>query len=97
VGVRVPADERLRAVARRVGPLAATSANRHGEPVVGTAREATAAFGREVALVVDGGPLGDRSSTVVDATGWPWVVLRQGPIAGDEICAVAAAAVEAAG
>jgi L-threonylcarbamoyladenylate synthase len=97
VGVRVPADDRLRAVARRVGPLAASSANRHGEPVVGTAQEATAAFGGEVALVVDGGPLGDRSSTVVDATGWPWVVLREGPIDGDEICAVAAAAVGAAG
>lgn len=92
VGLRVPDHDIVRAIAARVGPLAATSANRHGAPVEATAAAAAAALGDEVALVVDGGTLGERSSTVVDATGWPWVVLRAGPIAGDEILAVATAA-----
>jgi L-threonylcarbamoyladenylate synthase len=92
VGLRVPDHDLVRAIAARVGPLAATSANRHGSPVAETAAAAAAALGPAVALVVDGGTLGERSSTVVDATSWPWVVLRVGPIAGDEILAVAGAA-----
>jgi L-threonylcarbamoyladenylate synthase len=97
IGVRVPDDDLVRAVAARVGPLAATSANRHGTPVAETAAAAAAALGDAVALVVDGGTLGERSSTVVDTTTWPWVVLRAGPIAGDEILAVAGAADEPRG
>jgi tRNA threonylcarbamoyl adenosine modification protein (Sua5/YciO/YrdC/YwlC family) len=89
IGLRVPADERLRAIAERVGPVAATSANRHGEPVVTTAEEARAVFGDDAALVVDGGHLEGRSSTVVDTTVDPWKVLREGPITADEIFATA--------
>ena len=55
VGVRVPDHDLVRAIAARVGPLAATSANRHGEPVAETAAAASAAFGDGVAVVVDGG------------------------------------------
>ncbi len=91
VGVRVPDHDLVRAVAARVGPIAATSANRHGAPVAETAA-AAAALGDRVALVVDGGTLEGRSSTVVDATAWPWVVLRAGPVDGDAVIAVAAAA-----
>ncbi|MEQ1786162.1 MAG: Sua5/YciO/YrdC/YwlC family protein, partial [Acidimicrobiales bacterium] len=80
IGLRVPDDVRLQAVAELVGPLAATSANRHGDAVAATAGEARAAFGDAVALVVDGGRLGERSSTVVDATSEPWRVVREGPI-----------------
>lgn len=87
IGLRVPADARLQAVAERVGPLAATSANRHGAAVAVTADEARAAFGDAVALVIDGGRLGERSSTVVDATSAPWQVLREGPISAAAIFA----------
>ncbi len=92
IGLRVPDHDLVRKIAARVGPLAATSANRHGAPVAATAAAVAAALGDAVALVVDGGTLGEHSSTVVDATHWPWVVLRAGPIAGDEILAVATAA-----
>ncbi|MEY2403620.1 MAG: L-threonylcarbamoyladenylate synthase, partial [Acidimicrobiaceae bacterium] len=54
VGVRWPDHDFIRALARRVGPLAVTSANRHGEPTPATAREAAAALIGDVALVVDG-------------------------------------------
>ena len=97
VGVRVPDHVLVRAIAARVGPLAATSANRHGEPVAETAAAASAAFGEGVAVVVDGGRGGASSSTVIDATGWPWTVLRAGPIEGAAVLAVAAAAVEPRG
>lgn len=92
IGLRVPDHDLVRAVAARVGPIAATSANRHGDPTPATAQEAASALGDDVALVVDGGRLEERASTVIDATEWPWAVLRPGPIDAEEILAVAAAA-----
>lgn len=85
IGLRVPDHELVRAVAQQVGPLATTSANRHGEPPPATAAEATAALGSGVALVVDGGRLGAMASTVIDTTTRPWTVLRHGAIDPDEI------------
>lgn len=87
IGLRVPDDELVRAVAERVGPVAATSANRHGDPVVATAAEARQTFGGAVALIVDGGRLAERSSTVIDATTSPWRLLRDGPIPAEDIFA----------
>ena len=80
IGLRVPDDDLVRAVAERVGPIAATSANRHGQPTAVTALEATEQLGPDVDLVVDGGRLEGRSSTVIDATTSPWRVLREGPL-----------------
>jgi L-threonylcarbamoyladenylate synthase len=88
IGLRVPDHALVRDVARIVGPLATTSANRHGEPTPATATEAAASLGDGVGLVVDGGPSASSSSTVIDATTAPWRVLRGGPIpAGDVIAA----------
>ncbi|MGV3760543.1 MAG: L-threonylcarbamoyladenylate synthase [Actinomycetota bacterium] len=89
VGLRVPDHPLVQAVAAEVGPIATTSANRHGEPTATTAEEAVAVLGPGVALAVDGGRLEGRSSTVVDATVTPWRTLRDGPIAGDEVTATA--------
>ena len=89
IGVRVPDDERVRAIAARVGPLAATSANRHGEAVAVTAAEDREVFGGGVAAIVDGGRLDARASTVIDATSRPWRVLRDGPLDALEILATA--------
>lgn len=90
IGLRVPGHPLVRDVARVVGPIATTSANRHGEPTPTTASAAAAALGDGVALVVDGGTSSVSSSTVIDATRTPWRVLRGGPIpAGDVIAAAA--------
>jgi tRNA threonylcarbamoyl adenosine modification protein (Sua5/YciO/YrdC/YwlC family) len=89
VGVRWPDHDFIRALARRVGPLAVTSANRHGEPTPATAREAAAALIGDVALVVDGGRCDGLASTVVDATGSGIAILRAGPIAEELIRATA--------
>ncbi|HET9557273.1 MAG TPA: L-threonylcarbamoyladenylate synthase, partial [Actinomycetota bacterium] len=80
VGVRVPDHELVRGLASAVGPLATTSANRHGEPTPPTAASAAAVLTGPPDLVVDGGRCEGAASTVVDATGPGLVVLRAGPI-----------------
>lgn len=73
VGLRVPDHPVPRELARRVGPLASTSANRHGEPPSTTADEVRAVFD---VLVVDGGVCNGAPSTVIDCTGPEPRVLR---------------------
>jgi L-threonylcarbamoyladenylate synthase len=85
VGVRVPDHPLVRAVTERVGPIAVSSANRHGQPTAVTAEEVSLALGGAVAVVVDGGPLDGSASTVIDATGTTWKILREGPLPAAEI------------
>ena len=66
--------------AARCGPLAATSANRHGEPPLDTAAEVATAFSDEVAVVLDGGRCPGIASTVVDLTGDSPRLLREGAV-----------------
>ena len=80
IGVRCPAHAIVRAVAARIGPIATTSANRHGQPTPSTAREAAGALTGGVDLVVDGGELAGVASTVVDVVARPPRILRQGPL-----------------
>jgi tRNA A37 threonylcarbamoyladenosine synthetase subunit TsaC/SUA5/YrdC len=87
VGVRVPDHELVRALAAHVGPLATTSANRHGRPTPPTARDAARALSAPPGLVVDGGPCEGTASTVVDATGDEPVILREGPITRRDLLA----------
>ena len=86
VGVRCPDHELIRALCRSVGPLATTSANRHGRPTPSTAQEAAAELGG-VDLVVDGGHLPGTPSTVVDCTVDPVCVLREGAIPREAVVA----------
>jgi tRNA threonylcarbamoyl adenosine modification protein (Sua5/YciO/YrdC/YwlC family) len=87
VGVRVPDHELVRALAARVGPLATTSANRHGHPTPPTASAAADALTALPDLVVDGGPCDGVASTVVDATGDELIVLREGPLTREALLA----------
>lgn len=89
VGLRVPDHPLVRAVAAAVGPIAATSANRHGEPTATTAAGAAASLGSGLALVIDGGELTGSASTVIDTTTRPWRVLRPGDLPISDILAVA--------
>ncbi|MCI4331556.1 MAG: L-threonylcarbamoyladenylate synthase [Thermoplasmata archaeon] len=50
LGFRVPDHPVARELARRVGPIVCTSANRHGEPPVADLASARRVFGREVAV-----------------------------------------------
>lgn len=81
VAVRMPAHDDLLELILDVGPLAATSANRSGEPTPRTVGEIAVAFGDGVALYVDGGPSArDTPSTIVDLTRWRPKVIRTGAI-----------------
>jgi L-threonylcarbamoyladenylate synthase len=82
VAVRLPDHPVARAIIREAGgAVAATSANRSGEPPARDAAEAQAALGGKVAAIVDGGPVAyGVSSTIVDCTVDPPTILRQGPL-----------------
>lgn len=82
LGLRLPDHPVPRALARQLGPIAVTSANRSGEPPATTPDELIASVGASLAMVLDDGPVrGGVVSTVVavDADG-SCRVLRQGAI-----------------
>ena len=80
LSVRVPDHPIALEVLRRTGPLATTSANRHGEPAAITAADVAASLGGEVDAIVEGGHCGGRASTIIDCTSITPHVLREGPI-----------------
>lgn len=86
VGIRSPASDFVRSVAREVGPLATTSANLSGSPTAPTAAAAAASLAGSVDLIVDAGPCAGVASTVarIGANG-DVVVYRQGEISAEQI------------
>lgn len=80
VGIRVPDHPLARELLELAGPLAVTSANLSGGRDAMNHREARDVFGEEVAVYLEGTAPGGQASTVVDATGVEFAVLRQGPI-----------------
>lgn len=87
IGIRCPLHPVPLAICRRLGPIATTSANRHGEPPLTTAEAVAGALGAEAALVLDGGTCDQRPSTVVDCTGEDAKLLRDGPVSAHEVAA----------
>ncbi|HTT15473.1 MAG TPA: L-threonylcarbamoyladenylate synthase [Thermoplasmata archaeon] len=70
IGFRVPDHPLARELARRAGPITATSANRHGAPPARSLAEARRTLGSAVAVYLAGGPAPTgRPSTLVDLTG----------------------------
>ena len=90
VAVRIPDHDFLRSLLERTGPLVVTSANPHGAPTLLTAEDVTTGLGARVDLVVDGGPLHDVPSTLVNVHAAPPVVEREGAISRDAITAALA-------
>ena len=87
VAVRVPDHELARALLAATGPLAGSSANRHGQPAATTTAAAQEQLGQAVAVYLDDGAGRDDDpaatappSTIVDATAEPLRVLRQGAV-----------------
>ena len=87
LGVRVPAlDVCLELISSCGGFLTGTSANLSGRPSARTASEASDQLGRRVDLILDGGRLEGKESTVVEVVGDRVTILRTGPIGvGDEV------------
>jgi L-threonylcarbamoyladenylate synthase len=93
IGIRVPdLPSDARAVVDRVGAVAATSANRHGEPDPARIEDIPAEIRSQAAVVVDGGQLPGTPSTVLDLTGPEPAVLREGAGPAAEALARLAAA-----
>lgn len=87
IGVRVPDHDVVRELARRVGPLATTSANLHGRPTPETAAEVAAEFAGAVPVVLDGGRCAGAPSTVVLCTGPTVRIAREGRIPAADVLA----------
>ncbi|MGO2112014.1 MAG: L-threonylcarbamoyladenylate synthase [Pseudoclavibacter sp.] len=94
VALRVPDNDIARELLRETGPLAVSSANKHGEPAPETAARANDALGDDVALVLDAGRGGGAPSTIIDATGLtanpptPARLVRDGALSRAELAEV---------
>jgi len=81
LGVRVPDSEVCRELARKVGgAITGTSANLSGQPSCRTAAQVVASLDGRVQLVIDGGTLRGKESTVVSVSGATVEVLREGSV-----------------
>jgi tRNA threonylcarbamoyl adenosine modification protein (Sua5/YciO/YrdC/YwlC family) len=87
VGVRWPDHPVVRALCRQLGPLAVTSANRHGGPPAKRAEEVAGIFAGEdeLAVILDGGLCDGAPSTVVECRGPALRGLREGSIRWSEL------------
>jgi L-threonylcarbamoyladenylate synthase len=79
IGVRCPDELLVRRLAEIVGPLATSSANRHGAPTPVAARDAASTLVAEPDLIIDGGPRSGHASTVA-SIGPPLVIHRAGAL-----------------
>ena len=96
IGIRIPnLPAPARAVLDRVGVVAATSANLHGEPDPANLDDVPEEIASAAAALVDAGGLPGMPSTVLDLTGSQPRVLREGAVAAAEaLAAIARAATE---
>ena len=78
--VRVPGHPLLLRLLRETGPVASTSANRHGEPPAATASAARGLLGPGFGRILDGGPSAGMASTIIDLSSRPPRLLREGPV-----------------
>jgi L-threonylcarbamoyladenylate synthase len=95
VALRMPLHAVALDVLRQTGPLAVSSANRHGQPAAVTADEAQEQLGEAVSVYLDGGPCTDNvPSTILDLTGAVPKVLRAGAVSVDRLRTVTAVLAE---
>jgi len=90
VALRMPLHAVALDVLKQTGPLAVSSANRHGYPAAVTVDQANEQLGESVSVYLDGGPCADNvPSTILDLTGTIPKVLRAGAISVDRLRTVA--------
>lgn len=86
VAVRMPDSQVTLSVLERTGPLAVSSANRHGQQPAQTARAASDQLGASVELYLDAGQIqGGVPSTIVDCTISPPRVVREGALGIEQL------------
>ena len=88
VALRMPDDEVALELLRRTGPLAVSSANRHGKSAALTVLDAATQLGDSVEEYLDGGTAKiGTSSTIIDTTVEPPEIVREGVLTKEEIIA----------
>jgi len=87
IGLRLPDDEKVRALVRACGgALTATSANRAGEAPACSAEDVARTFPAGLALIVDGGAARTlEPSTVLDVRGEEARLIREGAVSWREL------------
>ncbi|MFL6142276.1 MAG: L-threonylcarbamoyladenylate synthase [Labedaea sp.] len=85
IGVRIPADEDLRALLQITGPLLATSANVHAQATRESVAEILADLDGAPDLVIDGGPRDTTPSTLVNCNLPEPVIERLGMLSAEQI------------
>lgn len=97
VALRMPDDELALELLRGTGPLAVSSANLTGQPPAATAAEAQDQLGARVEIYLEHGPAaGGVPSTIVDATGDGFRVVRAGALPAETLAEVLPGLVPAA-
>jgi tRNA threonylcarbamoyl adenosine modification protein (Sua5/YciO/YrdC/YwlC family) len=86
VAVRMPLHPVAIELLEITGPMAVSSANRHGQPAAQTAQQAREQLGDDVTVYLEDGPVpGGVASTIVDVTGPRPRILRLGAIEADAL------------
>ena len=81
IGIRIPDQEDVRALIDEVGePLLVTSANLSGEPACADFEEVRKTFEGRVDMIVEGETHSNTPSSVIDCTGKPLKLIRQGDV-----------------
>ena len=89
IGVRVPNDENVLAMIEEVGaPLLVPSANISGEAPAVTGDQVMEALGEECRVIVQGKCISEKPSTIVKVEDGKISLVREGPIAFEEILRV---------
>jgi tRNA threonylcarbamoyl adenosine modification protein (Sua5/YciO/YrdC/YwlC family) len=86
VALRMPDDDLALDLLRRTGPLAVSSANRHGRPAALQVLDAATQLGDAVEEYLDAGPARiGTSSTIIDTTVQPPEIVREGHLDKEQI------------
>lgn len=95
VALRVPNHPLTLELLQSTGPLAVSSANKHGQPAPANVTDAVAQLGEDVNVFLDAGEVGGAPSTILDATGLtirenpvPARIVRQGALSREAIAEV---------
>lgn len=68
LAIRQPSPRWLRSLLKKTGPLIATSANLHGQPVAKTTKQAKKTFADNIDFYLNGGKLASKASSILQIT-----------------------------
>ncbi|SDD33315.1 L-threonylcarbamoyladenylate synthase [Glycomyces harbinensis] len=86
VAVRMPLHPLALELLKETGPMAVSSANKHGQPPAESAADAKSQLGSDVSVYLEAGPSEDNlPSTIVDCVAHPPQVLREGALTLEQI------------